>query len=45
MIHRVFWFATGALLLSALVFAQTFGEITGVVTDASSGAVVNAVGL
>jgi hypothetical protein len=33
----------GRVLLSALVFAQTFGEITGVVTDASGGAVVNAV--
>jgi Carboxypeptidase regulatory-like domain len=42
MTHRVLGLVAGSLLLRVLVLGQTFGEITGVVTDASGGAVANA---
>jgi hypothetical protein len=41
MTHRMLGLVAGSLLLRVLVLGQTFGEITGVVTDAS-GAVANA---
>ena len=44
MTHRLLGLVAGSLLLSLSVLAlgQTFGEITGAVTDASGGAVANA---
>ncbi len=39
---RLMQFFVAAVLLALPCFGQTFGEITGVVTDASSGVVVSA---